>query len=78
MTGTARWFEPRKGFGFIVPDDGTDDVFVHYGCIVTEGEVSLPGEDAVVEALEPGEKVHFDVAEASYGRQATRVRRVEP
>lgn len=77
MTGRVRWFEPRKGFGFIVPDDGTDDVFVHYGCIVAEGEASLPSEDAVVEVLVSGDTVQFDVAEAQYGRQARRVRRVE-
>jgi CspA family cold shock protein len=77
MTGTVRWFEPRKGFGFIQPDDGTDDVFVHYGCIVAAGEIPRPADDATMEALEPGEKVEFDVAEAPYGRQARQVRRVE-
>ena len=77
MTGAVRWFEPSKGFGFIVPDDGTADVFVHYGCIAAEGEISSPGEDAVVGALEPGEEVEFDVVEAPYGRQARQVRRVE-
>jgi CspA family cold shock protein len=77
MTGTVRWFEPRKGFGFIAPDDGTDDLFVHYGCIAVEGEISSPGAGAVVEALEPGDKVQFDVVQAPYGRQATQVRRVE-
>jgi CspA family cold shock protein len=77
VTGTVRWFEPRRGFGFIVPDDDTDDVFVHHGCIVAEGEASLPGEGALVETLEPGDEVEFDVVDVPYGRQARRVRRVE-
>jgi CspA family cold shock protein len=77
MTGTVRWFEPRKGFGSIQPDDGTDDVFVHYGCLVAAGEVSGPAKDAAMAALEPGEKVEFEVVEAPNGRQARQVRRVE-
>jgi cold shock protein len=77
MTGTIRWFEPSKGFGLIHPDDGTADVFVHYGCMAGAGENSLPDGDAVVEALKPGERVQFEVVEAPYGRQATQVRRVE-
>jgi CspA family cold shock protein len=77
MTGTVRWFEPSRGFGLIQPDDGTADIFVHYGCIAA-GETSPSGDDPVREALEPGEKVEFDVVEAPYGRQAAQVRRVEP
>jgi CspA family cold shock protein len=77
MTGTVRWFEPSKGFGFIHPDDGTADVFVHSGCMITAGDVSLPGDYAVTEVLKPGEKVQFDVVEAPHGPQAAQVRRVE-
>ena len=78
MTGTVRWFESEKGFGFIVPDDGTSDVFVHYCCLAAGGENSFPGGPAVIKALEPGEKVQFEVIEAPYGRQATQVRRIQP
>ena len=78
MTGTVRWFEPRKGFGFVEPDDGTGAVFVHYGCMAADGGSSLLGDTAVIAVLEPGEKVQFEVVQAPYGRQATQVRRVEP
>ena len=77
MTGKVRWFEPSRGFGFIRPDDGTADVFVHYGCIVA-GETSLPGNHAAMAVLEPGERVEFEVIETPYGRQATQVRRIQP
>jgi CspA family cold shock protein len=77
MTGRVRWFEPSKGFGFIRPDDGTADVFVHCGCIVA-GETPLPGMGAATAVLEPGERVEFEAIEAPYGRQATQVRRIEP
>ena len=78
MTGTVRWFEPKRGFGFIEPDDGAGDVYVHYGCMAAVGESPVPGTATITEALAPGEKVQFEVVQASYGRQATQVRRVEP
>jgi|MudIll2142460700_1097286.scaffolds.fasta_scaffold2532912_2 CspA family cold shock protein len=77
MTGRVRWFEPSRGFGFIRPDDKTADVFVHYSCVVTR-ETELSGNGTATAALEPGEKVEFEVVEAPYGRQATQVRRVGP
>ena len=77
MTGKVRWFDPSRGFGFIRPDDSTTDVFVHHSCIVS-GETGSSGNGAPLAALEPGEKVEFEVTEAPSGRQATQVRRVEP
>ena len=77
MTGRVRWFEPEKGFGFIEPDDGSDDVYVHYCCLAGSDDNSLLGSSAIVRPLESGERVQFDVIEAPHGRQATQVRRVE-
>ena len=75
MTGTVRWFEPKKGYGFIESDDGAGDVYVHYGCMVRTADVATPGAVSIVKPLEPGEKVEFEIVQAPYGRQATQVRR---
>jgi CspA family cold shock protein len=64
MNGKVRWFEAKKGYGFIDPDDGSGDVFVHFGNIV--GETYKP--------LQPGNKVQFETVDAPQGRQAIRVR----
>ncbi len=50
-TGTVKWFNESKGFGFISNDDGSDDVFVHFSSIMTEG----------FKTLAEGQKVQFDV-----------------
>jgi CspA family cold shock protein len=65
MLGKVRWFEAKKGYGLIEPEDGAGDVFVH--------SVSITGDGS--RTLEPGEKVQFEVVQAPYGRQATQVRR---
>jgi CspA family cold shock protein len=77
MTGTVRWFEPKKGYGFIEPEDGAGDVYVHYGCMARTGDSPSLGAVPSAKALEPGEKVQFEVVQAPYGRQATQVRRTE-
>ena len=66
-TGTVKWFNDTKGFGFIQRDDGQPDVFVHQSAIQKEGYRSL------VE----GEKVDFDVEDSDKGPKAANVRTAE-
>ena len=61
--GTVKWFNAEKGFGFIAPEDGSADVFVHYSAINTSGYRSL----------EENQKVEFDVTEGPKGLQAENV-----
>lgn len=62
--GTVKWFNDSKGFGFITPEDGTEDIFVHFSSIVADGFKSLT----------EGQKVEFEVAQGEKGRQARQVR----
>lgn len=62
-TGTVKWFNAEKGFGFIAPDDGGADVFVHYSAIQTGGYRSL----------EENQKVAFEVQQGPKGPQASNV-----
>jgi CspA family cold shock protein len=63
-TGTVKWFNESKGFGFISPSDGSKDVFVHFSSIATEG----------FRTLAEGQQVSFDVEDGPKGPQATNVK----
>lgn len=62
--GTVKWFNSEKGYGFIAPDGGAPDVFVHFSEIVGNGYRSL----------EDGQRVEFEVTQGQKGPQASQVR----
>jgi len=64
--GSVKWFNAEKGFGFITPDDGGEDVFVHHSAIQTEG----------YRDLSEGQRVEFEVTQGQKGLQASNVRSV--
>ena len=64
--GSVKWFNAVKGFGFITPDDGGADVFVHHSAIQTEG----------YRDLSEGQRVEFEVTQGQKGLQASNVRSV--
>jgi cold shock protein len=64
--GTVKWFNPDKGFGFIAPDDGSADVFVHFSAIQSTG----------YRTLEENQKVEYNVTQGPKGPQAAEVRAV--
>ena len=63
ITGTVKWFNDSKGFGFISPEDGSKDVFVHHSAIMGSGFKSLA----------EGQKVTFEVEQGEKGPSATNV-----
>ncbi|MDE1900779.1 MAG: cold shock domain-containing protein [Alphaproteobacteria bacterium] len=63
MTGVVKWFKPDKGFGFVTPDDGGRDVFVHRSVVLRAG----------AQALDPGQKVRMMVQTAAKGREASSI-----
>ena len=62
-TGTVKWFNAEKGFGFIAPDDGGKDLFVHHSSIQSRG----------FRSLDEGQQVEFDVEQGDKGLQAVNV-----
>ena len=63
-TGTVKWFNDTKGYGFISPDDGGDDLFAHFSEIQAEG----------FKTLQDGQKVSFEVTQGKKGLQASNIR----
>ena len=60
-TGTVKWFNDAKGYGFITPDDGGEDLFAHFSAIQMNG----------FKTLKEGQKVQFEVVQGPKGKQAS-------
>jgi CspA family cold shock protein len=65
-TGTVKWFSDEKGYGFITPEDGSKDLFVHFSGIAGDG----------FKSLSEGSRVEFEATEGQKGPQATNVRAI--
>lgn len=63
-TGTVKWFNDAKGFGFITPDEKGEDLFAHYSAIQGKG----------LKSLQEGQKVSFDVVQGQKGKQASNIK----
>lgn len=61
VSGTVKWFKPEKGFGFVAPDDGGKDVFVHRSVLLRAG----------VQHLDSGQRVRMEVQSSAKGREAS-------
>ena len=64
MTGTVKWFNAEKGYGFITPDDGGEDLFAHFSAIKMDG----------FKTLKQGQRVTFDLKEGEKGKQADNIK----
>ncbi len=65
-TGTVKWFNAEKGFGFITPDGGGSDVFAHYSAIDATG----------FRTLDENQRVEFEIAQGPKGPQAAQIRTI--
>ena len=65
-TGTVKWFNDAKGFGFITPDDGGEDLFAHFSEIQSSG----------FKSLQEGQKVSFEIKQGPKGKQAAAIKPV--
>lgn len=63
-TGTVKWFNDAKGYGFITPDDGGEDLFAHFSAIKMDG----------FKMLKQGQRVTFDLKEGEKGKQADNIK----
>ncbi len=63
-TGTVKWFNDAKGYGFITPDDGSEDLFAHFSAIQMQG----------FKTLKEGQKVSFDVTQGQKGPAAANIK----
>lgn len=62
--GTVKWFNDAKGFGFITPEDASEDLFAHFSAISMDG----------FKTLKEGQKVSFDVTQGPKGKQASNIK----
>ena len=63
-TGTVKWFNDAKGYGFITPDDGGEDLFAHFSAIKMDG----------FKTLKQGQRVTFDLKEGEKGKQSDNIK----
>jgi CspA family cold shock protein len=66
-TGTVEWFNDSKGFGFITPEGGGEDLFAHFSAIQAQG----------FKTLKEGQRVSFDITAGLKGKQASNIRAVD-